>query len=343
MLYQPRLYINRAKLFAEICRWLSELSPKNRLLSLVGTTGLGKSWFMNHLFLWLHDQPECIPIWLDLSQNPFEPSIASGIQIQRPVIRNIKEWLGKYRELAQGKCASSLSYDDLIAFEVMLRQFAQELCNNCGSKIPILLIDGYDEVGEADQDYLLERICAIFYDAGCTRIMIARRDDISLPHPLLRWQEQFVRLIPLNEAEREEQIARLDTLLPNPAPMQQVVKDYLCGNPFVNAILRDQVIYHSQVEQLHLEKCIDALLKRGGAFTFLEHGDLLLQLAILEEQWTVRDLRHKVNKRLEDPSINQLFTAGFIQGIKGTPHYQLDSELRFLLNKYQEINPGGTR
>jgi hypothetical protein len=342
MCFQSNLHVHRQQFFTDILKWLNDPQPESRVRSIVGVAGLGKSWFMTNLFFELRQRANFLPIWLDVSKERFYPhDVENILDLDRQfpdcfTEAGRQEWLQWNIGLARHKCASPIVYDDTVAFTNMFTELVRQLCHNCGS-LPVLLVDGYEEISDESRiDFLLEKICATFYGGDCTRIVIARRDDLPLPHHILSWQEKITELPPLDENQRAEQIKNRDAA--KQINSAEALQPFLTGNAFINASLHQRVTGRADPEVIttDIEHCLYAALERGGLLITQINLNLLLDLAKLPDSWTNRDLNEQAQTRLEDPAVETLFQAGFIKQIKDTSRYQLDPDLSVLLQRYQE-------
>jgi hypothetical protein len=332
-----KFYINRVEFFEQTTEWLKAPSPNHRLLSIVGTVGVGKSWFMADLYNWLDKEEQFLPIWLNLRETDADILDIVGNPIfDITSIEGREEWLAWIVNQAKRKCASIRESFFLGTFTAKYEVFTRELCQTCPELIPVLLVNGYDElVSERARDFLLEHVVHTFFSSRCTKIIMSRLDEKSLPHGMLGWNEKITVLPPLRDDQAQKQLASLtknteviDALFP-----------FLSGNPWVNAFLLNQITnrYPIEITPNDIRACLQTLLKRADLDprSYLE---LLKNLSYnLPDSWTIRQLRQDLNMHVEDPLIESLFKAGFIRHIKGTSRYQIDPDIKRLLLQVQKL------
>jgi hypothetical protein len=348
-LYEPQLNVIRTSLHVQMHRWLADESPETRVKSVVGAVGMGKSWFMRNLFLNLYENNDFLPIWLDMGDKPFYPNIggeaseseqlSEQLYVSCQTDKGRRQWLEWVVKLVKGKSSNPIPYDSTIFFEYMFAALAQRLCRGNGPQ-PVLLVDNYDAViEEGSRGFLLEHICAEFYGAGCTRIIITRRDDLRLPHNILASQEKIVHVPALDQDKRRQQMSRL---MKAELEMEHPLFPHLSGNPFINAALHDRIANRDPMPPIKndWEECLSQLLEQAVTpypnKTAEKLLRLLRQLADLPSEWSGRDLFERKQLQIEDDHVTLLFQLGFIRQVRGRSYYQFEPELQFLLQKIQE-------
>lgn len=340
--YQPKLYVQREELFEQIREWIHLPADEYRLWSLVGAAGIGKSWFMTDTYQRLRKEGNCLPIWLDLSQGAIYPDLGASApeagqpfpDCQTPEGRS--QWLEREITRAKKVCPRVSDYNPHVAFSVMLRKFVQDLCQLCARYIPVLLIDGYEEVGdEASKDFLQEHIFSNFFGGGCTRLMIARRDKDGFGfHPTLAYVDKVVPLPPFEESQSQEQITkRRREKAPAAIGIDQHVTPYLTGNPFINVQLFERAAINdpSSLGSYDFQVCLTAVLDRAGLGA--NHAGLLQHIARISLEWTKIELRDVCYISIDHPEMEDLFQAGLVYHVEGTGgRYKIDDGLHQLLS-----------
>ena len=333
-------YVNRDKFFEEIKEWLKRPNPNNRLLSLVAATGIGKSWFMVALYKWLFLENGFLPIWLNLSQIADETDLIGLKPLDIKLESDRDWWLNYIIQESQKQCNRLTAAHPMATFQTQFDLLIQDLCNECQSITPVLLVDGYDEIAtESEREYLLEHILHTFFGKYCTRLLITRRDDKKIPHHILSYYEAIMVVPPFEKDERHQQIEKRS--INN--QVIEVIEPYLSGNPWINSFLHDQVASHNPIEvnQSILTRCLEALLHRAELQAIHDYRDLLVKMVSeLPDAWTARQLRQELTLRLEESEIESLFEAGFIKNIEKTPRYQIDPDLYNLLQQLEELTGG---
>ena len=82
--FRSELYVPREEPLEDLLGWVRQQSPEFRLRSLIGPAGIGKSWFLAHLYRQLNDTNHCLVLWMDLGVEALHPK--SGKQL--PEIEN---------------------------------------------------------------------------------------------------------------------------------------------------------------------------------------------------------------------------------------------------------------
>jgi len=350
MSYQPNLYVHREEFFEKLQQWLSDPSPECRLRSLVGSPGIGKSWFMADVYHRLRQDSNYLPIWLDLSERAVYPNEDSKAPPEKfPDCKSTvgrQQWLRWVMEQGQVQesCPNITSFNPTVAFNSVFYQFVEDLIQKCGSYTPVLLVDGYGEVGSVSViEYLQEHIFATFLQPGCTRILIARRDEQELSHSVLSWNEEICRLPGFTETEkRQDQIKKLRQEHTDHLNVLDALEPYLSVVPLINHMLFERaVVQHPhKLGKNDLQHCVAEIADRAKLSP--ESKEMLHTITQnLDKTWTALELQKKTSIKLGNSDLEQLFRAGLVHQITGTSRYQIDEGLYSLLQQIQQIEVDG--
>lgn len=336
-IFQPDLNVHRQGMVDAILDWLRQPYPEFRLRSIVGTAGIGKSWFMSDLLRELSEDAEFHIIWLDFSRKAVHP-------LNREDLPDCLQENGRLAWMSNIIEASNLQYDRKIFtlhpdvnFIPAFRAFVQAIGRQ-NPPISILLVDGYDEIPSAsDQDYVQEQILSRFWGGNNTRILLARRDEDLISHPILSWNDDPIRLPSFANDESQEQVLlRAQINAPDGIDIDQIPKvfsPFLTGNPFINAFLFDCFIENTPptISDTHIDACLMAVMDRARLSA--EHIHLVKEIVkSLPAEWTAKELSERLNIRLEDKNLAALFEAGIVHQISGTANYQIEAGLYRLLS-----------
>ncbi|MCB8917485.1 MAG: ATP-binding protein [Ardenticatenaceae bacterium] len=374
--FRSELYVPREEPLEDLLGWVRQQSPEFRLRSLIGPAGIGKSWFLAHLYRQLNDTNHCLVLWMDLGVNALHPR--SGRQLPEmasPGGRN--EWLDTAVEEA-GQCCQIQQLANG-PFAERFRAFISALCEKCppGSVI-VLLIDGFDEMSNpSNRDYFQEHIFAGFLGESCTRVVLARRDEYMLTHPYLRWNEETVLLSSLKpeeqvdqlvrrksileqalqQANAEEKRAQLRALFPDDidpkviyqlesetstvaATILERITPHASANPLINTCLFSHAAIRvpAGFTATDLSSCVQEIITRAG----LKPADaevLKKIVQLLPEDWTARELRDALSLDVNHPDLERLFGSGVIAHLSGTARYTTDKGIYRLISDYLAQSP----
>lgn len=331
--YSEELYVGREDLMLQMLKWIDEYAPSSRLRSVVGPVGSGKSWFIAHLYHKLKDKnPSIIVVWMNLSAKPVHPNTLNAIELKlEPVLHSLAGWQN-WLALVPGQILSSPA--DLGA---KLADFLKQKGNKC-EKI-VVLVDGCDEVPQKERGWMEEHVLAVAFADEKVRLVMTRRDQDGLNHPILRWNDKVIELPGMTTREHQEQIERRyqhDPAVRQKFPVRQklsmslldvkAVLDRFSGeNPYINTgIFNKFENRQGTLVSDDLKECVRDISRRAGlsddSFNLLEKV-----LSHLPRTWTVTDLSDKLGILIDD--LGRLFEAGLIRHVSGKAQYETDSGL----------------
>jgi len=335
------LNVSRQELLDEIELWLHDQHPEYRLRSIVGTAGIGKSWFMADLYRILREDTRFHVIWLDMSEPAIDPFDKERVLPDCRTEDGRCAWL---QNIAQDSTALYTSNTYTFQSDAPFIPNFNKFVNMIGQQNPpitVLLVDGYDEVVEPHhQDFLQEHILSRFWGGGNTRILLARRDEDIISHPILSWNDDPLRLRGFEEHQSQEQITlraeKTSTVQVDPAQITSIFSPYFSVNPFINTYLFDRLITNTpaSINQSDVEACARAIIDRAE----LKDQHLVLIKNIvntLPAEWVARELSEYLKMSLENELLDQLFKTGVVHQINGTARYRVEEGLHSLLSFLQ--------
>ena len=342
------LFVGRDDPLKKILTWADDPNPPNRFWSIVGPPGVGKSYLLGKVREELDRAPRRVAFWIDLSRdpairNPCPDLVAPG---------GFETWLRAAVEQARQKCPFVRAYEGNIQPEAMLDTLVRDLCDNCQELLPpIMIVDSFEDINEAQRDELQERVLAPFIGRSCTRILLSRRDEYTLYSPALRWNEgkEWLSVMKIHEGDQQLQ-RRLQQkksdpqhqetagLLPlnMPVILKSIVAKYAWNHPGINTFLFERAAARQRqnlsplLTPADLRECVEAtqLLRSISD----DEYDFLIAIATrLADDWTVSHLTKALNVNFDDEPLLELFRRGLVFNVDGTQRYKLADGLRELL------------
>jgi hypothetical protein len=227
--YVPDLFVGRTVPMEDILDWAREENPAQRVLSVVGPPGVGKSYLLHRVRDLLHAAGRLV-FWINLSRDLTirgddrwcsinSPASAGNSSLDPASGENdrgkahpdviteagLRIWLAEAIQRSQARCDRVRPYDGSISPEAVLFTLVTDLCERCDLK-PILIVDGFEEIDQPRRDWLEESVLAQFIGRSCTRIIIGWRDEFSLNSPALRWTEGKLTLTVMNDMDSDLQV-----------------------------------------------------------------------------------------------------------------------------------------
>lgn len=322
--FQAELYVERTELTQELLKWIDDPKPSFRLRSVVGAAGSGKSWFMANLFLRLHDRKDVVPLWLDLSEQPLHPDRGPGIYVRNQI--GALKWL---QDIIQQNAwpKDEIPLDSTASFAANFAHFTTRICGF--RRNVVLLVDSFDEVSHEEMRSWEEDVFSPFFRAACTRLIIARRDDYALTHPILRWNDEVRELPGLGTPEQQQQVqARLHN---EPSRQMPDLTPYLTANPYINTLLLKRLGNKSRLSSEDLDACVQDVMQRVNVHD-RSSRKLLWELVVrLPQVWTARQLSKETGMLIND--LEPLFESGVVSHIGGSPTYEVDASIYQLIQQ----------
>ncbi len=311
--YNPLLFAGRAQIIREIQQWATNPGDQ-RLLSVVGSPGIGKSWVLEHI---RHDLTS--RGFLVLFADAHHLAGSGSTATLRQLIRQVAQQCPSLEADLQPLLDSNLHPEQVWA------GLSQVLCQARLSSKPLLIIDGLDGLSNPGDRNKVERQLIMFLQLDCTLGILARRDEWGLQHLPLRWMERPLKLVSFSQMEAQDQVQRrAGSSGPDiRARLSAQIPGYPWNHPCMNAYLIDWGMKNPGIslDSSVIQACIEDAI--GSPFSppaFQRLLDLCGQA-----RWTMADLRsHGLS--LEDPGIYELFRQGLF--IEDPPFYQVADGFR---------------
>jgi hypothetical protein len=336
--YNPDAFVPRPAILDELQDWVDRGAGDKQVLSLIAPPGTGKTWLLNYLKSEWGKQR--FIIWVNI------PTLVSKkdtlIREEMLDTEAISVWLKKVIEEAKKYCKHFPDYDPALTFGRMIELIVEIACQRCDlPHHPLVLVDGYDNVGEEQALVVSDRLLAPFVGDDCWRMIIARREERRLINFKLRNSEETDKVL-------LEKIKELFSVADDDFVFEQFHKfiiayrknvkvekytfenwmttftQYTWNHPFINAYLFDQATYDGSITlnvptQKQLTDCLLATIQRRSpdapkSVEIIPDSafDILRNIACeLNETWTELDFEElfglKSRKELE-----RLFENGII-------------------------------
>ena len=353
--YVPDLFVGRTTPLANIIGWTYEKNPVQRVLSVVGPPGVGKSYLLHRTYDSLKAAGRLV-FWIDLSRDPAIRGECPDVIIKD----GPHQWLKMAIEQSRKVCKHVRGYDGTTSLEVGMYSLATDLCERC-DLMPILVVDGFEEIDQAWRDWLEESMLAQFISRDCTRIIIGRRDEFALNSPSLRWTEGKEILSVMDEAESGLQVkTRLknwdkrkrrthDTKYLPPTELIEnlhtlyAIPPYAWNHPGINTFLLERIVPRHQAGSEayltadDLRRCVLEITTATAQLSQPQLECLLAVATRLPLTWANEDLTDNLKIVIEDEDLAELFRRGIVFNIEGTPLYQVADGIRELIQTWQGL------
>jgi hypothetical protein len=349
--YISELFVGREEHLKRITEWINTPDPPQRVLSVVGPPGVGKSYLLN----FVREQlifGEQLVFWIDLSRDPK----ARGESPDVLDADSMRAWLNSAFELARQKCARVRQYDTNVSADALLSLLITDLCENCDPDLkPIFMVDNFEDISARQRDWFEKAWLEPIISRPCTRIIIGRQDEFSMTLSALRWTEDKLDLTVFTEGAGTQQLATRLTNRPKsphlaplpktltPDSLLKQIPPYQWNYPGINSVLLERVVARSQdgkpssLETEDLDQCIRQVTGIPES-VFPPSFNLLVKLVTqLPEQWTTIDL-DKRQIADEDPLLAELFERGIVVNVPNTPTYQVAAGIRELVQAWYNLS-----
>jgi len=333
-------FIDRPQVMDEIRKWISDPGIYNqgipkRVLSLIGPPGSGKTTLIEHL---THNPPSEVKVFsLPHPSEFFQDSQISEQQARR-LIENL---LG------------IKTPDPHATPGAIVQHWVQKYCGMPAKHIPLFLADGYNEISDEQAGEYSRKILEPILSASCTRLIVARRENIGLASLVLRLQQTRLHLNKFRDVNRDfarRQFEKLGKGEISSAEIESWMKcfvEYLWENPLLNEGLFDKVWDGKSLkgpDASMIREVIGEAVTHSGKFSPLTETqfDHLCTLAGLEEEWSGREAAQKlgISDFYRNGDITGLFKAGLIIEIENSINHTLASGFRGLLREFKRLRGG---
>jgi len=359
--YNSTAFVPRPAINAEIQCWVDSGGGDKQVLSLIAPPGSGKTWLLNYLMSAWGKQR--FVIWVDIST--FISKKDTIIKEEMLDLDAISIWLKRVCAEAKKYCKHFPEYDANLTFGRMIELIVETACQRCElAYLPLVLVDGYDDVSEEQALVVSDRILAPFVGDDCWRMIIARREERRLINFKLRNSEETDKEV-LAKIKSLFSVTGADFVYEQfqrfiPAYHKNITVDkrifeiwagafsqYTWNHPFINAYLFDQATSNSSTALstltcAQLMDCFKATIQRrspeapkpiekisDSAF------DILRKIACeAGESWTELDFEEQLGLKYPRKELEPLFESGIIVPAgNGYSRYKVADGLREFLRE----------
>ena len=343
LLYHPEQYVSRALAEESFYDWLN--TDTKRVFSIVGSSGVGKSWLLQHLGAQERQYRICLR---------FHAKELLDDRCRESVLTQI---------LSQCDDNKNFIPDRDLSLEACIRAVITFICNCRDFPAPLIFVDGYEEVSLDEENQIAQRALRPMIDAqnSCARIVIARRKKLNVD--LLRNEDRRVELSVFGTRELlpddlepdmmhnvgNSHLEKLHQQFPNVLSDTKNlanIQSYRWDHPFINQFLfcrLDEKTRHGlanpDVDKNDIQGCCLALINRPISSTFnmarfveinLTH---LRKLASTEHLWTLADAK-KIG--VSDEDLREYFHRKIIE-LHNPPFCKVTDGLRGLLQDLDRL------
>lgn len=200
--YERELFIGREEPIQQAKDWIR--SGKKKILPVIGTPGIGKSWFLQRLKDEIQDGVKPLYLVVPVADPKAENDNWDEQKIQSWVTSQVAD-------LKRDNHACRFpEWDDLVEFPQMVTKIAEAMCQCYSNQRIPFFIDGLDALSEEAWQRFESQVITVFARHDCFRFILAFRNNQRLNAIHLKLQsEEPLRLLPFSEAEGKEQIEKL--------------------------------------------------------------------------------------------------------------------------------------
>lgn len=333
--YNHALYVTRKAYQKQLTDWLAESAPKKLLRSLVGPPGVGKSWLLRNLYETEREQR--FALWIDASKL----AVDDVDMVRTDLIRKANQY------------CPGIDYPEHTSLELprLVEDIGPKLYNRCPSLVPLILVDGFDDVvSSEDIDKVQRDYLRPFFTPSCPnyfRMVIARRGKLRDKFLSKKEEQIFVSIFD-EKASAMQQIDKIEKYLQADAShqhrMRSSFKTYSWNHPFINTFLVQSAINDEPVSASLLKDCCLRLINRPRENVPSRHPsfsssalDELVMLAIhLPAEWDGDQFKKVTGKRVD--SLHEYLTARVVMNLESltgppNPKYCIADGLRELLKE----------
>lgn len=341
--YHSKLFVDRPQAIARIRYWADH--DAERVLVLAAPPGSGKSWLLRKMEEeW---KPERLTAWLDA---PILIHRGENGDPNRMLDQGaFGKWFEEVKKNASRFCALK-PIGSLVSLEAQVEALVEMVCNRALKAGPILIVDAYDEITEAQGNTLCLRLLAKFISRPCTRLLIAVRSAALIQEDTLRRNQELFYLTeetPNKDFARQQfekwfAQAHPDQSLPTSLnDWMAAYRYYSWRNPAINHFLFSKGLSLSSgaavftsLTDLGLKECIQEIVRRGGKYEPLsdEEFGILYRIATeLGEEWSYLEAEALLSCSFHtNKSLRRLLEMGILLWQAGL-FYRVETSIRELL------------
>lgn len=356
--FDYQLYYPRKKILAHLTQWAGLGSrDRKRVLCLTGAPGSGKSWTLNALREHLKNDTSIYIFWID-ALDLIEPT-GNRPDFRRP---RITDWIQKNYVAIEDRLGLGLRFDPDVSETQAITILCEQMHRHNEIGRVLVLVDGYDEISERQQDFLADRVLVPLIGGERVRMVITHRQSSGLRHDQLRMMQKRVSLEEVDPFVPERDTYPFLALISRGPDLHDIrfsendfrrwtvqLKQYAWDHPYANRFLFEQALIGVCDGQLpplkrgQIRDCVIDLIERPDPNIVSKKRyppltpadwDLLQKMACLEEAFTPDDISI-VETGIEffsDPRIERLMNIyGVLASIPGTLRYRLVAPIRALL------------
>ncbi len=285
--FDSSLFVGREEELRQALQWV-EAGPK--LISVIGSPGIGKSWFLGKLKEELTQRQggHYWVGWWDVEDIQTVETL--GHRLRQRIKHICRE---KNIELGLGDLVAQVGdLSRILEEEKRLR--------------PVWIVDGIDAIPDEVFQALVAFLSAWVSRANTlARIVAAHRKDQVFGYPL-NWSQAFLPLKPFPRQDGEEQLKKRHERGKGEPPdkvkqaVSQIVPDYSWGHPRLNKLFSEKPPKTSQ--DVH-----DAVKRSVAPWRLREEHWGVLCILVEQDSFSRDGFRKRARKDVGDPIIKELF------------------------------------
>jgi hypothetical protein len=354
--YNPQVFVDRPAAMSEIRQWTDAGTLEKRVISMIAPPGGGKTWMLRNLAEEWNNPGERLVVWMDV------PTLIDLSQKQdgNRMIRE-DEFLEWFRNAhAEAEKRFHIGHiNEITEVSAMLSEFVRRICASNPSKAPLILVDGYDELTDAQAEVVGLRLLQPILERECLRLLIAHRPERTIKGDAIRLKVREFLLHQHDPLSLDFAIRQFNLLfqekypgdsLPDPTSWMNRLQCYRWNHPLANCFLFNRGItrnWEDLTSQDFYNCCVKVITRpaNNGALRFSplnpeEFRTLHYIASKFDDNWSQDQLEHLlgINNFIMDDTVNKLFNLGLIVMVSGIlPLYQICDGLRELLRE-MDIN-----
>ena len=327
--YDPNLFAGRANDLDQIHDWLMNPSDQ-RLRSITGSPGSGKTWLLERVRQDYDNDPQFLVL-----------------HASAPALADPSKRLGELQRLVASAAMScgpdpSPLRDPTLHPEQLMRGLGRWVCERCGDRIPLLILDGLDELSDPNDRGQVEDLLWAFLEGGaCARALIARRDEWGLDRFQLRHIEVQHPLSGLNLNEAEDQFRRRLRHRHGRRPASAFntfrmahIPEYDGSHPSMNAFLTDWIARSPSSPPALSDRDLEACIQDAVGGPLSPEAMVLLQTLCCRDEWAQIDLQD-CRITPDNPAVNELFMKGIL--VEVPPRYKVADGFRGMARAWRRL------